>query len=280
MTKIKNKNWTLRLLGDPALISPEGTEHLLERRAAALLALAAIEPGVARRRVATLLWPDSNESNARQALRQQLLRLRKLGGTDLLVGDAALRLADYVHTDLEAASRSTLLGGFDYGDTDELASWVGRERERMRRGTREQLARRVVRAEASGDLEGALAFAQELLAADPDSEQSHRHVMRLHYLKGDVAQAQAAYERLRSQLAREFGAAPSGETEELARTIRTARAGRKAATAPPPSVLRPPRLVGREREWRALEACWNAGTAAIVSGVGGLGKTRLLGDFV
>src|SRR6185369_9915744 len=201
MSQVKNKNWTLRLLGDPALISPAGEEHLLERRAAALLALAALEPGVARRRIATLLWPDSNESNARQALRQQLLRLRKLGG-DFLSGDAALRIAPHVRVDLDAAAanapRASLLGSFDYGDTEELASWVARERERLRRDGAGRLAQSLAGAEAAGDLGGALAIAEQLVAADSDNEHNHRAVMRLHYLRGDVAQAQAAYERLRA----------------------------------------------------------------------------------
>ena len=40
----------------------------LVRRAAGLLALVALEPGITRARAAALLWPDSD--NARQALRQ------------------------------------------------------------------------------------------------------------------------------------------------------------------------------------------------------------------
>lgn len=45
-----------------------------------------------------------------------------------------------------------------------------------------------------------------------------------------------------------------------------------------------PELIGRETEFRALLACWEAaragrGTAVLVSGVAGLGKSRLLADF-
>ena len=272
----------MRLLGDPALVSPDGVEHLLERRAAALLALAAIEPGVARRRAAALLWPDSDESNARQALRQQLLRLRKLGGGELLVGDGSLRLAGHVASDLATGhARAALLGSFDYGDAEELAQWVRRQRARLHRDGAERLAQALSTTEASGDLDDALALAEQLLESDPDSEQNHRNVMRLHYLRGDVAKAQAAYERLCALLEREFEARPSAETESLARTIRTAGQARPLAVsaAPPPSVLRPPRLIGREREWRALELCWKAPVAAVVMGVGGMGKTRLVGDF-
>lgn len=269
-------------MGDPALVSPDGMEQLLERRAAALLALAAIEPGVARRRVATLLWPDSAESHARQALRQQLLRLRKVCGGDLLEGESALRLAPHVTTDIAtgAAARAALLGAFDYEDTDELAAWVQHHRERMQRKGAEQLERDLARTEAAGDLGEALTLAQQALAAQPDNEENHRRVMRLHYLRGDIAQAQAAYERLRTHLRREYEAAPSAQTQALARTVRSAAAPALAARPPTPaSLLRPPRLVGRDLEWGALEDCAAARRAAVVLGVGGMGKTRLVSDF-
>src|SRR5438045_4044348 len=119
------RRWTLRLVGDAALISPEGEEQPLERRAAALFALAAIEPGISRGRAAAMLWPQSDEANARQALRQQLLRLKRHGGGELIVGQAALRLAPGLATDLDATkSTGVLLGRFDYGDEEELGRWV------------------------------------------------------------------------------------------------------------------------------------------------------------
>lgn len=279
----RSRQWSLRLLGEPALVSPNGNEHLLEPRAAALLALAALEPGATRRRVAALLWPDSEPANARQALRQQLLRLRKLGGGELLEGRDALKLAGHVKSDVGdgTSGDGMLLGSFDYGEGDELARWVARERERLHRGTADRLGGLLAQAEAAGDLAGALSVARQLLAADPNSERSHRNLMRLHYLRGDLGQAQAAYEGLRAMLEREFAAVPSAETDQLARTLRAAGAAPPAGAMAvvPPSVLRPPRLVGREREWRALEACWAAPAAAIVTGVGGLGKTRLVTDF-
>ncbi len=82
--------WSLRLLDDPALTAPTGKVHPLERRAAALLALVAIEPGVSRQRLATLLWPDSDAVQARQAL------LKRLAADELLSGDQALRLGAQV----------------------------------------------------------------------------------------------------------------------------------------------------------------------------------------
>ena len=44
-------------------------------------------------------------------------------------------------------------------------------------------------------------------------------------------------------------------------------------------MLRPPILIGRSKEWRALQVAWQAGAGALVTGQPGLGKTRLLADF-
>lgn len=273
--------WSVRLLGEPALIGPDGRERLLERRAAALLALAAVEPGIARRNVARMLWPDSDESNARQALRQQLLRIRKVTGRDVFEPGSALRLAAGVSSDGgERSSTEPFLGSFDYGEEDELAQWVARERERRRGTIVEELSSAADRAEAEGDFAAALAFAQRLVRADETNERHHRALMRLHYLDGDVAQARVDYQRLRDMLQREYAAEPSAETEQLARTLRSASITIAAPrAAPPPSLTRPPRLVGRDRAWQTLMGAWADGEGAVVSGVAGMGKSRLLAEL-
>jgi DNA-binding SARP family transcriptional activator len=82
----------VRLYGDPAVVLPDGRVVALERRAAALLALAALEPGISRLRVAAMLWPDSNDP--RRNLRQQLLRFRQLFEHPLVEGDSALSVKE------------------------------------------------------------------------------------------------------------------------------------------------------------------------------------------
>jgi tetratricopeptide (TPR) repeat protein len=107
--------------------------------------------------------------------------------------------------------------------------------------------------------------------------------MRLHYLQGDRAAALVGYERLKEVLRREFGAEPMPETLALAREIE--RGGRVALAVPaarpqlPLSVLRPPALVGREREWALMEEAWANGQGVILGGLPGVGKTRLAMDF-
>src|SRR4029453_5077838 len=71
-----------------------------------------------------------------------------------------------------------------------------------------------------------------------------------------------------------------GEPRDLARLIE--RSGELPGTAVrrvPTALARPPRLVGRERQWRDLELAWERRQVALLVGDAGMGKTRLLGDF-
>jgi len=78
-------------LHGPAQVQCGSLTMPLRGRAAALVALAALEPGISRERTAAWLWPDA--PNARQNLRQQLLRFRQTLGTALVTGDDRLQLA-------------------------------------------------------------------------------------------------------------------------------------------------------------------------------------------
>ena len=280
----------VHLLGLPRLEWPDGHHHLLQRRDAALLALLALEGAVPRSRAASRIWPDADSEGARNNLRQRLFRLRRTAERDLVsVGDV-LRLADGIEHDLQPPAAplgnaaldfdGELLGTLDYGDCAELADWVQAARERWRGARVQALVDMAGRLEEARDIEGALVHAQRLLDEDPLQEPAHRRVMRLHYLRGDRAQALAAYARLVDLLARELRAEPEPETRTLARLIEQGGALPHAAPRPlPPAVLRPPRLIGRERELQALEAAWHDGAAVVLLGEAGIGKSRLLGDF-
>jgi DNA-binding SARP family transcriptional activator len=273
--------FSLRLLGDPVLVEADGGARVLERRAAGLLALVALEPGVTRARAAALLWPDSE--NPRQALRQQIARFKRSYGAELVRGDDTLSIADGVAVDLAASGGGALLGDLDYSDCEDFTAWLEQQRARRRSGAANGLGSRIAAAEAEGDLEGATRLAEELLHADSDSEAHHRTLMRLHYLRGDLTQALVAYERLAWQLKARFGARPSAETEALARALRAASvpaaSAVPAARELPVTMLRPPRMVGRRTETAALVQAWARGQAALLLGEPGLGKSRLLAEF-
>src|SRR5215469_18781503 len=79
----------LRLLG-PLSLAIDGRElHQLPRKADALLALLALQPGrpIARETVADFLWTHSGPEQARHSLRQTLLVLRRNVGGDLILAE-------------------------------------------------------------------------------------------------------------------------------------------------------------------------------------------------
>ncbi|MGZ9076416.1 MAG: BTAD domain-containing putative transcriptional regulator, partial [Burkholderiaceae bacterium] len=281
----------LQLLAAPSLIRSDATLVPLERKDAALLALLAFDGPTSRSRAAALLWPDADADKARNSLRQRLFRLRRAAGIELIEPDESLRLADRVEHNLAAPARQLaddptaaagdLLGACVYEDCPELEDWVRIAREHWRAMRRDALAELAAKREADGQIAQALVYAERLLAEDPVSEQAHRLAMRLHYRRGDRAAALTAYDRCRSALQRELAAEPDAETVALAQLIQ--RADELPGLAPkarrPAAILRPPRLIGRDAEWRALEHSWEAGLPVLISGDAGVGKSRLLGDF-
>jgi DNA-binding SARP family transcriptional activator/tetratricopeptide (TPR) repeat protein len=281
----------LLLLGEPRLLLADGSAHALERKDAALLALLAVDGATPRGKAASLLWPDVDDDAARNNLRQRLHRLRKRATRDVAVSaNDVLRLADDVVHDLTglqarladdaATGTGDLLGTFDYEDCDDLNEWIAIAREQWRAARRNALAEIASRLETEGHIALALQYAERLVTDDPLLEHAHRRLMRLHYLRGDRAAALAAFARCREVLVRHLKAQPARETLELARLVEASGALPVPVAPPRPvAVLRPPRLVGRDTDWRLLQQAWEQERIALVVGEPGIGKTRLLTDF-
>jgi DNA-binding SARP family transcriptional activator len=267
----------LTLHGDPRVVPADGRPLVLERRAAALCALAALEPGTSRERAARWLWPDSDDP--RRNLRQQLLRFRRGLDLPLLADGDTLALAPAVQL-TPPEPGAGLLGELDFVDCPEFAAWLDARRSADRLAYATGLRERIAGAEAEGDLDAALAAAETLLAGDPDSEAHHRELMRLHYLRGDSAAGLAVHQRLVRQLAHTHHARPHADTEALAQALREAAL---PAPATPrsvlPTLLRPPRLIGRERELAAVHDGWAAGGVVLLLGDAGMGKSRLIAEI-
>lgn len=284
--------WQLRLLGRPCLDAAEPERSIVLRpKDAALLAIVALAGPVKSERLAALLWPGASARQADNSLRQRLFRLRRDTAASLVTTDGhLLQLAGDVETDLEAtltrmhddaeAGRDELLGDLEFDDLPDLADWLRAERRRWRDRRAAVLADAAAACEKSGAVARGLVYAQRLIDADPFAEHAHRRLMRLHYLRGDRAAAIAAFERFERQLKDELGTRPSAETIELMTTIENAGASLPAQRAVvPASLLRPPRLIGREAELQRLADAWAAGRVFWLAGVAGIGKTRLLQEF-
>ena len=267
----------LWLAAAPALQGADGTRVPLSPLDGVLLAWLALEGPTPRARLATLLWPDSEPESARNSLRQRLFKLRRHCDADLVAGNLTLALAAGVAHDL--ADADTLLGTAPLALRNELGAWLQDQRQRRSEHRLQQLQARCDDAELAGRWPEGLALAREVLAATPLSEAAHRRLMRLHYLAGDRAAALLAFDRCEHLLKDEVGAQPSTETLTLLQTLQGAGAALTARGSPsslPASVLRPPRLVGRDAEMLAADAAWARGQVVALVGEAGMGKSRLL----
>lgn len=286
--------WQLNVLGD-ALLVQNDKRLRPERKTVAIVTYLALEGSTHRSKLAGLLWPDSEEATARNNLAQVLRRLKKATEQELVTGSDLLRLNGL---EVDAAKLKVLSfeGGYsellelsgellsphDYDDCPDFADWLFAERERMTGLRREALSGEASRLEKEGNYPEAIHYAQALLELDTLSEDAHRQVMRLYYLSGDRAAALKSFERCKDVLERELGVEPTRETEQLAKQIEQGKIETQAVrsrTAIPLNVLRPP-LVGRERELGQLAEIWNAKQIAFVRGEPGVGKSRLITDFL
>lgn len=219
----------LHLLQAPRVIGIDGREHLLARHDAALLALVTLEGPMARRRAATLVWPDEDRRRPLNNLRQRLFRLHRIVGTALVARGPLLHLAPGVVHELSDclwllqhdpdAARGDLLSGLEFDDNIDLASWVGAARQRWRAFRVDLLMGIAVRLEADQRLAEALRYATRLITEDPLCERGTRLLMRLHYRRGDRGAALAEYDRCVTALHACLGEAPCAQTHELAAAI-------------------------------------------------------------
>ncbi|MEP7302242.1 MAG: AAA family ATPase [Caldimonas sp.] len=271
------------LHGAVHLRSAGGERIVLERKQALVLAYLWIEGPTPRGKLAGLLWPDASEARARGNLRQRLSMLRQKTGADL-VDDERGVLSLAPRLGVEPANDAPLLGGFEYDDCEDCATWLAGQRESQQLRRRADLLQEARGAVQAGRLDDALRIADRLLGVDRESEEAYRTLMEVLYLRGDIAAAIAVWDRCKDMLRQLYGVAPSAPTRQLGETIlgASASAARTPAAAPaaiPVTVLRPPRLIGRESPLNAALAGWSSGRTVLVTGEAGLGKSRLLAEL-
>lgn len=301
---MNRSEWCVQVLGLAQLQGPDGQRLRLERRAAALLAYLGLEGPSPKFPLASLLWPDSPPATVRNNMRQLLRRLRlACGGVEVVESDAerlvlssqvSLDIASLKHAALanahpgvldvlRAGSEGALLAGFDFDDCDELARWLDGARTAVEGWVRKAREAEIQRHLTEGDLAPALSLAQAWVQHEPESEQAGRHLIRLHYLRGDRGAALAVFERLRTTLSHDLGVSPMPDTLALVRQIEKGTQVPLPSQTPhrqlPLTVLRPPVLAGREEAWRQLQEGFDAGQIIFIVGDPGTGKSRLAEEF-
>lgn len=205
------------------------------RKSEALLALLALRPGVAQGRewLASLLWPDVSEGQARASLRQAVSHLRRALGEGVVISegdrlhlepglvwvDAAELARGLSAPPLERAglvelAQGELLQGFPALE-EGFDGWLLEERARLGEALAARMEECVAALSATGRTAEALAVGSWLLGVDPTREDVHRAVISLYAAQGNRAAAARQLERCRSALQAHLGLAPSRETEAL-----------------------------------------------------------------
>ncbi len=141
----------------------------------------------------------------------------------------------------------------------------------------------------------AIGFCEKALALDRYREDLHRRLMLYHYCAGEQGLALQAYRNYAGVLEKELGTAPSPELARLeeqiqARDVPGVDEGRRRYPRPRrplwfPYSLSRTHFVGRDREYALLaerlrEAAGGRGGAVVVEGEAGVGKTRLVEEFL
>ena len=279
------------------------------RKAQALLAYLASPPGRAhpRDKLASLLWGDSRDAEARTSLRHALYAIRRtLTSTQppiIRLAESTVALEpDTVDVDvvtferglaggtpeaLESAVqlyRGELLEGLAISAAP-FEEWLLGERERLRELALEANARLLAHQQATGSVPSAIQTAVRLLTLDPLQEPVHRTLMKLYTAARRRGAALHQYQACVDVLRHQLGITPEPETQELYQEIlRSVRPRSDYPPRPPDAApLGPfaltfgrfealmgiPSLVGRTAEMTRL-------TAALTTARTGLGQVAVI----
>jgi DNA-binding SARP family transcriptional activator len=234
----------IRLLGPLGLRRLDGTWVSVEEwrtgKTADLLRILALNGGrpVRPTEIIGRLWPDASTEHASGSLRTASSQIRRVVRTDCVVRrpDGLLLQDAWVDTFyfLQAAHRAALAARSghhlrvlataqaaehlyvdDFHAYDDDSDWAVSEREHLRRARHEMLCDAAAAAFELHRYRECLELATTAVRVEPASETAHRLVMRAHGTLGDVGSALRAFEACREHLARELGADPSAQTQEL-----------------------------------------------------------------
>jgi DNA-binding SARP family transcriptional activator len=305
---------TIRLIGTPDIqIAGAHLLTLHDSKARALLFyLAFTRMTHTRDHLATLLWSESSDSNARHSLRSSLYHLRQAlnakGAGEALVGDGNLvflRLDEQacdIHrfdqllteggeealTRAVSLYRGPLLQGFTLSDAPVFEEWVRFEEARLQHAYLGALKQLASLAEARQSWEEAIDYVQHMVKLDPLAEEIQRQLIQLYVRSGAIGKALHHYQQFEVELSQELGVAPSPQTQALFHEILRMQPGTTslAKTSPRLSASSPevPPLIGRDNLMGKLltisqEVRSGRGATILLNGEDGIGKSRLLTEL-
>ena len=266
-----------------------------------LLAMLALrrEP-VSRASLATQLWPDETDSDARGNLRRHLHQtvraLPQIAGVEWIVSAGSglawnhqapasidvIRFLELLAAPQRASEAAALYGGdFLESCMDEAVIY---ERERLRSTYLELLGRLASHARDAQAHSAARAYADAILAIDEWREDALRIAMEARYLTGDRSGALATFEAFARRLDVELNGEPMRETLVLRDAILGDRVHADDEAPARPESARLP-IVGRDEAVAELKRSWQraargGGTTVFLTGEAGIGKSRLASELL
>jgi DNA-binding SARP family transcriptional activator len=246
------------LLGAPRIEFNQETVAIDTRKALALLAFLIVsgEPQ-SRDTVAAFLWPESDQSSARAALRRTLSTLRRALDKDMVdFGREVIALKpegglwcdviafrahlveckNHGHPENQVCIRcqaplkeaaeiykSDFLAGFSLRDSIEFDNWQFLQAEQLRREFSGVLDKLVLIHGERRDITAALEYARRWLSLDQLNEAAHRTLINLYALNGQRNAALHQYRECVRILDQELGVAPLDETTQLYEEIKENR---------------------------------------------------------
>ncbi len=248
----------LYLFGAPRLEVQGQPVAIDTRKALALLAYLLIEnQPQSRDTLAALLWPESDQSAARAALRRTLSPLRSALSDDIIdfgreliaihpgealwcdVSDFQAQLAEcrsHGHAEDQTCPRclaplqkaaalyqDDFMAGFSLRDSVSFDDWQFFETDRLRREFASVLERLVAIQETQADFVGATDDARRWLSLDPLNETAHRALISLYAQSDQRNAALRQYRQCVRILDQELGVPPLDETTRLYEAVKENR---------------------------------------------------------
>ncbi|MEI6740962.1 MAG: AAA family ATPase [Gemmatimonadaceae bacterium] len=292
---------SLRLLGPPGLFDPTDGRRLLgPGKPLVLLARLLGHPeGVSRDSLVALLWPQIADERAKASLRQALHSLRQHLGSEAIdnVGARVVlrqepdsdrarfvaRLADGDDVAALTAYTGPFLADVTVPDAADAEQWISLERRQLSQRFAQAAHRQIRRLLEQGDVAGALPLALQLRDDAPDDETAWKPLLAVLDRSQQTSALQEALGALRARLDADAMDAPDATRALLARYATVLEAA-PTPVSEPASPWRG-RFVGRDAEVGQLLSLWERvregqAARALVSGAAGVGKSRLIEEFV
>ncbi len=183
--------------------------------------------------------------------------------------------------------RGLFLEGFSLPDCAEFEEWMTQQRYSLERIYLSGLEFLLECASEQGNLEAAIRYARRYLDTDPLAEDIHRRLIGLYAATGNRNAAMRQFEICARVLERELGVSPLPETRTAYQDVLEKRFSLRKVVQPawkPSPGIRVP-LIGRSQalEWlekTAQEALGGNKKVIFISGEAGMGKSRLLQEFL